>query len=148
MTDFIGDIMNRIIIFLFAGLFIVLAGCDYSNNEDNEYSGLNDKYSIQDYARAQEIERYALLSAKYEINDTLLIENLVNDYLKRQDFVAYLSLMVLQEREVDAIFPGKVNAFHTIEELSEKYSISKSKLSKIIIDYKILLLINEIRFIE
>ena len=82
-------------------------------------------------------EKIALLSFKYDIEKTML-ESVLDEYLSKHDFIYKLYKKTESKQEIiKEDYEVNLNFQETLDELSNKYNIPKSKLANIIIDYKI-----------
>ena len=122
-------------IFFLTALPLLGIGCQENSKKENELWADQFKSDLENIARAQESEYNILLSAKYNL-DTIQVASLIDEYLKHHDIATYIASKVLQGKEPDKLPEGKQSQQQTIDHLSIKYSIPKSTIASIIIDYK------------
>jgi hypothetical protein len=122
-------------------LSTLVIGCEGQPDKEKEDQSRSEQLQrdFQDIFKSQEAERYALLSAKYNL-DTARVAKLVEDYLRQQDFATYMASAVLQGKQPDSLSNKKPTPAQTIDQLSAKYSVPKTTIARIIIDYRLLIL--------
>lgn len=127
--------MRKMIIlfcFLFGLFLVVFGGCE-SETKKLEKERAN-QYA-QDFVAAPHKERTALLSVKYNIEESKL-ESLLHEYLSEHDLFYRAFETAETKKKVDLRI--NLNFRDTLTVLSNKYNIPKDVLANLIIDYRIL----------
>jgi hypothetical protein len=120
-------------------LSFVLFGCDSKTNEQKAALKKEQAQKTEDFMSRNHKEKVALLSFKYDIDESK-VESILDEYLFKHDIFYRLKegvrsrLKNKQVREVTSEI--NLDFQKTLSELSNKYNIPKNKLSDIIIDYR------------
>lgn len=127
---------NIITLCLIFGLVILfLGGCESEQKLEKKLKEEKSKQFSKDFMAKDHRERIALLSIKYNIEESTL-ESILDEYLTKHDFTYGLTKSLGKREKWDIYNKIDLNFRETLYMLSSKYNVSEEKLANIIIDYK------------
>lgn len=121
---------------LFGLAILICGGCESETRKlEKKIEEEKSEQFMKDFMAKDHKERVALLSIKYNIEESTL-ESILDEYLTKHDF-GYALKKSLGEKEKRNIYDKiDLNFKETLTMLSSKYNISKETLASIIIDLR------------
>jgi hypothetical protein len=133
------DLMNKNIITLcliFGLVILFFGGCESKTKKlEKKLKEEKSEQFFKDFMAQDHRERIALLSIKYNVEETTL-EGILDEYLTKHDFSYGLTKSLGKKEKWDIYEKIDLNFKGTLSMLSSKYNLSKETLASIIIDYK------------